>query len=104
MSRSDDIDIGMIVAVGVFSAIVVVVIVVGFQAYFYNLQEAELARKAVEQPAWALRDLLLQQQMELNGYRWVDRDKGIVAIPIGLAMDLTVQRQGRLAPATAPSG
>ena len=28
----------------------------------------------------------------LNGYRWVDKDSGVVRIPIGEAMKMTVQR------------
>jgi len=44
------------------------------------------------------------QEQKLNGYRWVDRQAGVVAIPIDRAMDVLAQ-QGlpvRPAPATAP--
>ncbi|HLH45109.1 MAG TPA: hypothetical protein VKV74_19120 [Bryobacteraceae bacterium] len=33
-----------------------------------------------------------EQMQQLNSYRWVDRDKGVVAIPITRAMELIVQR------------
>ena len=37
---------------------------------------------------------MLQREREiLNSYRWVDRPKGIVHIPIDRAMELTVERQ-----------
>ena len=41
------------------------------------------------------------RQAELNSYRWVDRGKGIVSIPIGRAMQIVAQRG---IPPTAPGG
>ena len=39
---------------------------------------------------------MLQREREiLNSYRWVDRSKGIVHIPIERAMELTVERQNK---------
>jgi hypothetical protein len=39
-----------------------------------------------------LNDLLAAQQQSLRSYRWMDRDAGIVAIPIERAMELIAQR------------
>ncbi|MBV9359621.1 MAG: hypothetical protein JO023_29275 [Chloroflexi bacterium] len=45
-----------------------------------------------------------QEQAQLQSYRWVDRDAGVVSIPIDRAMDLTLQRglPARATPAPSP--
>ena len=46
-------------------------------------------------PAGDIAALRNQQAAQLNGYGWVDRDKGVVRVPIARAMDLLVQRRGK---------
>jgi len=46
----------------------------------------------VNHPYEYLRDFRANQDAALNGYRWVDRGKGVVAIPIDRAMQLLVER------------
>jgi hypothetical protein len=55
-------------------------------------------------PREDLRELQTDQQALLDGYRWVDKAAGIVRIPIGEAMKLTVQRglPTRAAPEVQP--
>jgi hypothetical protein len=43
-------------------------------------------------PRQDLQDLRAQEDQLLNGYSWVDRNAGVVRIPIGEAMRLTIQR------------
>ncbi|HEY7333821.1 MAG TPA: hypothetical protein VH639_02980 [Bryobacteraceae bacterium] len=43
-----------------------------------------------------------EQMAQLNNYNWIDRDKGVVAIPVQRAMDLLVQRG--IPPQRAPAG
>lgn len=43
-------------------------------------------------PRQDLRDLRAQEDELLNGYRWIDRNAGIVRIPIEQAMKLTLER------------
>jgi hypothetical protein len=43
-------------------------------------------------PRQDLQDLLAKEDEILNGYQWVDKDAGIVRIPIAEAMRLTVER------------
>jgi hypothetical protein len=43
-------------------------------------------------PSLDYRTMRDQANWELNHYQWIDRQKGIVAIPIDRAMDLVVQR------------
>jgi hypothetical protein len=43
-------------------------------------------------PRQDLRDLRQAEETILDGYRWVDKNAGVVRIPIGDAMKLTVER------------
>jgi hypothetical protein len=68
-----------------------------------NLADGARPRRAgdeiahIEQtPAWGPPrglDMQRAQREELTRYRWIDRDAGLVAIPIDRAMDLFEQRQ-----------
>jgi hypothetical protein len=46
-------------------------------------------------PAADLRALRAAEQAELGGYGWVDREAGVVHIPIDRAMELLVRESGR---------
>src|SRR5215203_3761984 len=54
-------------------------------------------------PKQDLRDLRAAEDQILNGYRWVDRNAGVVGIPVNEAMKLTLQRGLPSRPAPAPS-
>src|SRR4051794_869158 len=43
-------------------------------------------------PAGELRDYQAAQRARLEGYGWADREKGLVRIPIGRAMDMIAAR------------
>jgi hypothetical protein len=43
-------------------------------------------------PKQDLRDLRAAEDQILNGYRWIDRNAGVVGIPVNEAMKLTLQR------------
>jgi len=43
-------------------------------------------------PREDLRELRVREDQELNGYRWVDKNAGVVRIPIAEAMRLTIER------------
>jgi hypothetical protein len=103
VDNRNDINIGALVVIGVVSSLLILEIVVGLQAYFYKIEQQEYVEKTVNQPFWKLSDLTSRQQAELLGYRWVDREKGIVSIPIDRAMELVVQRQGRLPTTSQPA-
>ena len=81
--------------VGIVFAIVLFVVVVFLQAFFYQQQRAENARKVVAVAPQELSQLVSRQLGELHGYRWVDEKAGVVAIPIGRAMGLVVRDGGR---------
>jgi hypothetical protein len=89
------INIGKIFFVGLLCVIVTIDIVVGLEAlYYWQLNQIEAVEDAESRPA-NLRALLEAQQKQLTDYRVLDGKKGIVSIPIGRAMDLTLAELSR---------
>lgn len=80
--------------VGVVFTLVFVVTLVALIGYFDRVRDEEFEAKVVDKPTTAVRDLRAEQLGELREYRWIDRDAGTVAIPIGRAMDLVVEERG----------
>lgn len=96
-----DLNLKLLAVIGIVSTLLLIEIVVVAEAYFYNTQEEEIIAKQVSQPSWELSEILLGQQTELNSYRWVDREKQRVSIPIDRAMKRYVEIQAQRA-ATRP--
>lgn len=96
-----DLNIRLLIVIGVISGLLLLEIVVVAEAYFYNTQRQEIVAKQFSQPSWELSEILLSQQAELNSYRWVDREKQRVSIPIDRAITRFVENQAQRA-ATRP--
>jgi hypothetical protein len=100
-------------AVGLFGVclaalcVVAVILLIGLFRYFNGLEaarqvpvEAPAAEtrglpaepKLQEHPRQDLKQMRDQEDQILGSYGWVDKDKGIVRLPIGRAMDLLAQR------------
>ena len=104
MSAQADTDTNapMILTVSLVGAILLLVIVLALEAVFRQVEETEWDRKVVD-VRWAeLRETQVRQREALRGYRWVDQGKGVVAIPIERAMELTVRDASRAAAPTEP--
>lgn len=93
MEKQDGINTPMIVVIGFFSALIVFCIFVAALVLFYSTSDAEYERKVVNQKTEELTQLVLDQQEQLYGYRWIDEASQTVAIPIDAAMELTVKKQ-----------
>ncbi len=81
--------------VGLAFAILLFVVVVLLQAFFYRAERAENLRKVVAVAPQELSQLRAQQEEVLHSYKILDPQKGVVAIPIDLAMRLFVRDRGR---------
>lgn len=103
MREGGEPDAPLTALVGIVFAIVLFVVVVLLQAFFYRAEQEENVRKVVAVAPQELSQLRAQQQELLHSYKVVDQQKGVVAIPIDLAMKLVVQEAGRSAPAPLPS-
>ena len=89
------IQLGKVVFVGLLSVVLTVDVVMGLQAlYYWQLDRVEMSEDLYQPPA-KLEALLAAQGAQLSDYRMVDAKKGIVAIPIGRAMELVVAELSR---------
>lgn len=94
MAQYDDVKTPTIALVGVVGAIALVAIVFILQVIYYHVEAAQVKAKDVDQPVVELQKNIQAQQAKLVEYRWVDRAKGVVAIPIDRAMVLVVDEMG----------
>lgn len=82
--------------VGALGVILTVVIILALQVLFYRTAQREYVAKVVEVGSEKLERTEAEQRALLEGYRWVDRDNGVVALPIERAMELVIEEnQGR---------
>lgn len=81
--------------VGIVFAILLFVVVVLLQAFFYQAEQQENVRKVVAVAPEQLSQLRAQQEELLHSYKLIDPQKGVVAIPIDLAMKLVVVEGGK---------
>jgi hypothetical protein len=77
--------------VGAVGVILLAVVIILLQVLFYRTTEAERWRKVVSQQPEELRQVQAEQLDQLNSYRWIDEQNGVVAIPIDRAMELVVR-------------
>jgi hypothetical protein len=94
--------------VGVFMAVTVlglVLMLLGLQAYFDRVKEQQIFVKQLAPIAEDLRNLRAREQAELHSYRYIDRGRGTVHLPIERAMELFAAEAaaGKLAYPTKPA-
>lgn len=80
-----------IVAAGAVFVLLLVAAVFGLEAYYHEAEDDENSRKVVAVAPEELSRARAQQAEQIRSYRWVDRPKGIVAVPIDVAMELVVR-------------
>lgn len=94
-ARTDDPSSSNTLIVGLVGAVLVFVICVLLQVVYYRTFEHERRAKIINQQPEELRRLQVEQAEQLHGYRWVDKEAGVVAIPIDRAMELVVDDYDR---------
>ena len=77
--------------VGALGVILTIVVILALQVLFYRTAQREYVTKVVEVGSEKLERTEAEQRKLLEGYRWVDRDNGVVALPIERAMDLVIE-------------
>jgi hypothetical protein len=98
-TQTDDINIPLVAVSVAFFAVLMLVLVIGIQAWFYNVDTAERERKILPQGSagTALGDMLANQRAELYGNKGevnsqMGKDSKAVRIPITDAMDAVVKQ------------
>jgi len=100
-AKKDDMNVPLLVTLGVIGVILALVCVFGTQAYFLYITDVEAERKADMSVNYTLTDLRDQQTKNITTYRWIDRNKKIAAIPVEEAMKSLIESKGNFATALA---
>ena len=89
----DEVNVGLLAVVGTFTAVVVVLIVVLLQAWFYNWRGsmAEDKMLPMNSPETPLGRAIIEQQEKIGSYHWINREAQVRAIPIQRAMEVVAQ-------------
>lgn len=99
----DDPDSPTILYFGTVGAIVVVVSILALAALNAHRESVEFAVKAEAGTTPMARELRNAQASTLARYRWLDREKGVVGLPIDRAIRLVVEERGAPRPFAAPA-
>lgn len=102
MPMKQEVNVPLVLTIGIVSGVLLVVMIIGTEAWYRSEEQSEIAAKASEYPYQELIDLKASQTKRISEYRWVDRKAAVVAIPIERAMQIMVQTQGHF-PSTQPS-
>ena len=70
---------------------VFVIVLIALQAYFGQALEREREVKVMERTPEAMVQLRAELAEQISGYRWIDQEAGVVAIPIERAMEITAK-------------
>ncbi len=95
MSSPDDPNIPWTLFLLAISVALIFIIVVGLQAWYYDFHRDELERKRGASLSTTVKQLRAEQLATLNEYRWIDRNKETIGIPIERAMELVVEEHTR---------
>lgn len=96
MALRDDINIPILSVTGVISVLLLAVILIAVQGLFQFEMQREVASKYDAATVESLAALRSQARANLTGYRLVDAERKIVAIPIDEAMKQLVAAGGKL--------
>ena len=102
MAFKQEVNVPLIVTIGIVSGIMLLVTVIGVQAWYQDEEQAEAAAKAQEYQNTWLDNLKTDQQANIGTYRWVDKKTGTVAIPVSDAMKIMADTRMH-PPTTQPS-
>jgi hypothetical protein len=82
---------GLIALIGFAMVVLLAVTIMGVEAYYDHVRDQQIFVKQLEPVSDDLRALRAREDTDLNSYRYIDRAKGVVRLPIDRAMDLLVE-------------
>ena len=87
------------------SVVALIAMLVGLQTYYDRVKEQQVFVKQLAPVAEDLRNLRAREESELHSYRFIDRGRGTVRLPVERAMELFVQEAaaGKFAYPTQPA-
>ncbi len=90
-AAKENLDTGLILTIGLLLVVLVFVLILLVQGWYYKAATDEYQRKIVAPRAEQLASAVAQQEEALRGYRVLDEEAGRVGIPIQRAMELVVR-------------
>jgi hypothetical protein len=90
-----------IIYAGVVGTLVVVLSIILLSALTSSMERAQERAKIYAAGVPELEQLNARQIQNIQSYRWIDRERGLVAVPIDEAIRLVVREGAR--PATLPA-
>ena len=94
MAFKQEVNVPLIVTIGVVGFTLVGVLILGTEAWYDSEAQAQYNYEADQYPNTWLIGLKTDQLSNINAYRWVDQKQGIVTIPIDDAIKIMVQTGG----------
>jgi hypothetical protein len=91
MVQKDDLNAGRIALIGLVSGLVVVVIVMFLQVLYYRYHQELMAMPEYDQLPAEMTNYVADQRGKLVTFRVVDRERGVVTIPIDDAQRLVIE-------------
>ena len=102
----EDVKTSTIALAGLIGAIVAFALILLLMVIYYQVDNQQTQIKQINEPPEEWTNLKTAQEGKLASYRWVDRKRQIVAIPIDLAKQLVtaeVAASGRPKPIPRPA-
>jgi hypothetical protein len=104
MAQREQANVPLLLTIGAVSGFLVIVMAIGIQAWFLREVQREVAQKWDTVPLQPITDIRRQQETNISTFRWVDKEKKRVAIPIDDAMRIVAQQNGNVQlPTTQPT-
>jgi len=97
-----DANVPLVLTIGIVAGILLIVIVIGLQGWYQSEENDERAIKADHYKNTELIELKQTQTNNISQFRWVDKTKNVVAIPIDQAMRIVIDSHGN-PPSTQPA-
>jgi len=82
---------GRVIALGSAALVLFLALIVGLQSYHHAAAQRLMQHKALVQGTAEIARLKASQQALLDGYRWIDKNAGTAAVPIGKAMEMIIR-------------
>jgi hypothetical protein len=96
---------GVVALFGIATVIFIVAAIIGVQGYYDSMLEREVFIRVLQPVSEDLRNLRAEEQQHLHSYQYIDRNKGLVRLPIERAMQLLEEeaRAGKVPYNTKPA-
>src|SRR5688500_16728725 len=99
MAQREQANVPLLLTIGAVSGFLVIVLAMGIQAWFLREVQREVAQRWDNTPLQPITDIRRQQETNISTFRWVDKEKKRVAIPIDDAIRIVAQQNGQAQPA-----